>query len=168
MSKAKKVAITGLLFAVAIALSWLENLIPTIPGLPPGIKLGLSNIVVLFCIYYVALPYSVSLVVLKALFVFLIRGFSAAVLSFSGGILSVIVMALIVYLSKKRCSYGLVSVCGACAHNVGQLVMASVIILSPAVYYYTPILLASGIVMGLITGYIFVKLSPYIDSKHIF
>ena len=168
MSKARKIAVTGLLFAAALALSWLENLIPYIPGLPPGIKLGLSNIVMLFCLYCAGIPYALSLAILKALFVLLIRGMTAGALSFAGGTLSVIVMILMIYTGSRRYSAGLVSVCGACAHNMGQLVTVSVITQSPAVFYYTPILLISGIIMGIVTGYVFTKVSPSIDSAKIF
>ena len=168
MSLSRKIALSGILFAATLTLSWLENLIPAVPGFPPGVKLGLSNIVVLFCLYYAGLPYVISLVMLKAGFVFLLRGFTAAVLSLSGGILSITVMILLVHITKKKVSSGLLSISGACAHNLGQLVAASILISSPFVFYYVPILLISGVVMGIITGYIFIKITPYIDRFSFF
>jgi len=174
LSKTKRIAIAGLLFAVALTLSWLENFIPAIPGLPPGIKPGLANIVMLFCLFYIGLPYAAALTLLKSLFVFLTRGFTAALLSFAGGVVSVIVMVSIIYVSKKQyskeqcskehSSYGLVSICGACSHNIGQLIMVALLTSSTAAIYYLPILLIGGVVMGILTGFIFSLLSPYIDS----
>ena len=43
-SKSGRVAFTALLAALALALSFLEGLLPPLPMMPPGAKLGLSNI----------------------------------------------------------------------------------------------------------------------------
>ena len=168
MFKTRKIALSGLLFAVALVLSWLENFIPALPSLPPGIKPGLSNVVMLFCLYYAGLPYGVSLALLKSLFVYFTRGFTAAILSFSGGILSVAVMILLIRVANQKCSKGIISVCGACSHNIGQLLAVYILTASGAVFYYTPILLLSGVIMGLLTGYIFTVLAQYIDSISLF
>lgn len=164
----KKVATAGLLFATALALSWIENIIPVIPGMAPGIKMGLANIVMLFCLFFAGIPYAIILAVLKSLFVLLIKGFTAGLLSFAGGITSVAVMILMIYLSKKQCSYGFVSICGAISHNIGQLIMVFILTSSVTVFYYTPILIVSGVVMGMVTGLVFLKLSKHIDSINVF
>ena len=74
----------GLLFAVAVVLSYIEGMV-TIPGLPPGIKLGLSNIVTMYCVFFLGVPSAYTLAILKALSVLLMRGPTGALLSLLGG-----------------------------------------------------------------------------------
>ena len=72
--KARETAWTGMLFALAIALSYLESLVSPLLGLMPAIKLGLSNIVVMYALLFLRTRTALLLVVLKALFAFLTRG----------------------------------------------------------------------------------------------
>ena len=46
--KAERIALIGLLGALALVLGILENLLPPLPGMPPGAKAGLSNLVTMF------------------------------------------------------------------------------------------------------------------------
>lgn len=141
----------GLLFAVAIVLSYLESLIPPIASLPAGIKLGLSNIATMYCLVYVGAAPALLLALLKGGFAFLLRGGVAGLLSVCGGLFSVAVMALENKLIKSA-SYALISVSGAVSHNLAQLACASLVLYSGGVWLYAPILVISGVVMGLITG----------------
>ena len=50
-SKAKQTALSGMLFALAMALSFAEGSL-TIPGLLPGMKLGLANVVVMYALLF--------------------------------------------------------------------------------------------------------------------
>ena len=77
-----------MLFALAIALSYLESLVSPLLGLMPAIKLGLSNIVVMYALLFLRTRTALLLVVLKALFAFLTRGATAGFLSLCGGALS--------------------------------------------------------------------------------
>ena len=144
--KVKRLALMGLLFALAMALSFLESLLPALPMLPPGIRLGLSNIVTMY-----------------ALFVLLTRGAVAAAMSASGGVASVTVMLLLSLLPGIRRQYLLLSVFGGAAHNVGQLIAARFIISNQYVWYYLPVLLAAGLLMGAITGMALRVVMPYLD-----
>ena len=85
MSKTKRVAFLGMLYAVAIVLSILEGWIVPFFGLPPGVKLGLSNIVVMYALFFIGWKEAYLLGILKALGVFLTRGGVAAALSLAGG-----------------------------------------------------------------------------------
>ena len=49
--KASKVSLMGLLFALAMAFSYLESML-VIPGLLPGMRLGLSNLVTMYCLFF--------------------------------------------------------------------------------------------------------------------
>lgn len=155
----KKTALLGLLFAAALVLSYLESLLPPIPGLPPGIKLGLSNVVTMYCLFFMGTPSALCLALLKSSFVLLTRGVTAGLLSGAGGLLSVAVMALIIRLAGKD-KYTLAALFGAVFHNVGQLLMSVFLLYSTAMLLYSPVLVVSGIIMGCITGAILRAVIP--------
>ena len=150
-SKAHHVALSGLLFALAMALSFLEGSL-VIPGLLPGMKLGLANIVVMYALFFMGARQALILDVLKALFVFLVSGATAGFLSLCGGLLSLLVMWLLYDHCPVRPTWFILSVCGALAHNIGQLLGASVILSTAISLYYAPVMLVLGLVMGMLTS----------------
>ena len=119
-NKTHSIALSGLLFALAMALSFIEGTL-VIPGLLPGMKLGLANIVVMYALFFMGPKQALVLDVLKAFFVFLVSGWTAGFLSLCGGLLSLLVMWLLYYHCPLRPTWFILSVCGALAHNVGQL-----------------------------------------------
>ena len=157
--KTRRIARSGLLFALAMALSFIEGTL-TIPGLLPGMKLGLANIVVMYALFFMGPRQALVLDVLKALFVFLVSGFAAGFLSLCGGLLSLLVMAVLYYVVPVRPTWFILSVCGALAHNVGQLLGAGVIISSSLSLYYAPVMLVLGLVMGALTSITLKALLP--------
>ncbi len=150
----------GLLFALAIILSYLESLVPQIIPVP-GIKLGLSNIVTMYCLFFLNAPSALLLALLKSLFVLATRGAVAALMSAAGGLCSVIVMVIV---KKFRASNGLTSVAGAVSHNLGQLIVEYAIIATPVLFYYLPVLIISGVIMGIITALILRTVLPLIKN----
>ena len=149
--KTRHIALSGLLFALAMALSFIEGTL-VIPGLLPGMKLGLANIVVMYALFFMGARQALVLDVLKALFVFLVSGFTAGFLSLCGGLLSLAVMWVLYYLLPVRPTWFILSVCGALAHNIGQLLGASAILSTAVSLYYAPIMLVLGLVMGMLTS----------------
>jgi len=137
-NKTHSIALSGLLFALAMALSFIEGTL-VIPGLLPGMKLGLANIVVMYALFFMGPKQALVLDVLKAFFVFLVSGWTAGFLSLCGGLLSLLVMWLLYY----HC---------ALAHNSGQLLGASAILSTAVSLYYAPIMLVLGLVMGMLTS----------------
>jgi len=153
MKKTKKIALVGLMLAIIAVLSALEHiLLPPLPFLPPNMKLGLSNIIIMYCVFFVGKTQAVTLTAAKSLFVLLMRGPVAAALSFCGGIFSVCAVILLIKIFKERVSYIFVSVSGAVSHNAGQFAAVSVITYSPYIIYYLPVLLISGVMLGTVTG----------------
>lgn len=148
-SKAKEVALGGVLFALAIALSLMEGTIAPLLGLMPGVKIGLANIVVMYALLYLSYRQALVLVVLKALFSLAFFGVTAGFLSGCGGLLSLVVMATAFRLGATPF---ILSTCGALAHNLGQLAGASVILSSALALTYMPVLLVSGLIMGSVTA----------------
>lgn len=143
----------GLLAALALALSFLEGLLPALPI--PGARLGLSNIVIMYVLASGRLPVrplpaALGITAVKALFA-LLRGGSAFFMSAAGGFLSTLVMALIFGLFREKISYIGMGIVGAIAHNAGQLLMAMVL-LGSAMLYYAPWLLLMALAAGTVTG----------------
>lgn len=149
--KTHEIALSGLLFALAMALSFIEGTL-VIPGLMPGMKLGLANIVVMYALFFMGAKQALVLDLLKALFVFLVSGWTAGFLSLCGGLLSLLVMWILYYHFPVRPTWFILSVCGALFHNVGQLLGASVILSSAMSLYYAPVMLILGLIMGAVTS----------------
>lgn len=159
-NKTRKLVLTALLFAIALVLSIVENSMPPIMVSVPGVKFGLSNIAVMYALFFLGKREAFTIASLKALFVFITRSAVAALLSFSGGMLSIIVMAVLIYLFKERISYLLLSVCGAVFHNVGQFIVITVIYTNLYLWVYLPVLLISGILAGIATATLLKLIMP--------
>lgn len=142
-------ALGGLLFALAIALSMLESTITPLLGLMPGVKLGLANIVVMYALLFIGKKQAFTLAVLKAFFSFLFFGATAGFLSLLGGVFSLFIMIIA---RRLGATLFIMSVCGALAHNAGQLAGASLILSSALALNYMPVLLISGLIMGSATA----------------
>ncbi len=160
----KKIALLGILGAQALTLSFLENLIPPLPGMPPGVKPGFSNIVTMYAIQALGPGEAFFITLLKALFAGLTRGPVAFVLSFAGGMLSTVVMILLL---RPRSPFGLagVSVAGALAHNSGQLAGAVILTGTAKTAFYAPLLVLSAVVTGLITGTVLKVVMPVLEKQ---
>lgn len=145
--KAREVAWTGMLFALAIALSFLESAVAPLLGLMPAMKLGLSNLVVMYALLFLNTRTAGELVLLKALFALLTRGPTAGFLSLCGGVLSFLVLLVLLHLPASPGEF-IFTVSGALAHNVGQLIGASVLLSSAMALGYAPVLLVAGLCVG--------------------
>lgn len=146
----KRIAFIGLLFSLAIVLSILESIL-TIPAPVPGIRLGLSNIVVMFALFHLRRRDALLIAILKAAFVAATRGPVAGALSLTGGLFALAIMTVLILLMKDRSTYLLVSIAGSVFHNLGQILAAS-LILQTFLWPYFPILLISAIVTGFATS----------------
>lgn len=157
----RKIALTGIMCALALALSYLETLIPAYPGFPPGAKPGLSNIVTMFMAGSAGPLYAFFITVIKGLFAGVTRGFTAMLMSLSGGILSTAAACLLFRFAKNKLGYiGISIVCAVC-HNIGQLAAACIISgTASLVVGYGPLLLIFAVVTGLLTGAILKAVMP--------
>ena len=155
----------GILSAQALALSFLENLLPAMPFLPPGVKLGLSNIVTMFTAGAMGFSSALTVTLIKSLFVLLTRGATAFFMSLGGGLLSTVAMCLMIKFAKNKFGYIGVAVVSAICHNLGQLAVSIIVTKTTAFVYYTPVLLLSGIVMGVITGAVLKAVMPLLMKQ---
>lgn len=149
---ARKTAVLGMLMAAGILLQLLESFVPVVM-IVPGYKIGLANIVGLAALYLYGPKDMVIVTSGRIVLASLLTGtiFSVAfILSVTGGILSMAVMAL-TYKTRKFSIYG-VSVAGAAAHSLGQVAAITVIYQQYFMQMFAPILLALSIVSGLLTA----------------
>lgn len=166
MKKTRIIAKLGVLLALACALQFLESLVPV--PLPLGVKPGISSIVVMYILLFMGFKYAAVSAVLKSCFVLITRGASAFCMSLAGGLFSVAVMGVFVWLSKcrdKSTGIAALSVAGGVAHNTGQLAAASIIAGSIYIVSYLPVLIPAGVISGLFTGVIFRLLLPVMEKS---
>lgn len=147
----RRMVVTALLFAAALVLTVVEYQIP-IPMPAPGVKFGLSNIIVMYSLFCLRKKDAFTLAILKSLFVFLTRGAVAAFLSLCGGVLSVSAMILCMLIFKEKISYLMVSIVGAVFHNTGQIAAISILYTNILLWTYFPVLLFSAVIAGSATS----------------
>ena len=163
----KKTAVYGMLTALAFLLSYVETLIPFSFAIP-GIKLGLANLVVLTALYCLgsrgAFAVSMVRIVLAGL---TFSSLSVMLYSMAGGLLSFLCMVL----ARRFRFFGItgVSVLGGVAHNLGQLLMAALVVQTGSLLYYFPALLAAGTaagaLIGLLGGWVTERLEPFLRES---
>jgi heptaprenyl diphosphate synthase len=159
------ITLLGFMLSMIVVLSVLESALPPIPFLPPHFKLGLANIVTMYCVLRVGKARAIALNVLKSIFVFLTRGAMAGLLSFCGGLLSILTLVLLLYIGKNNISYLALSVAGATAHNIGQFIALAFILDMGFFIYYLPFSLIAGSLMGAVTGTLLRTVLPALE-KH--
>ena len=148
----RKIARMGLLVALSMILSYVESLIPAFVAVP-GVKVGLANMVVIFALYTLgpieALIVSLLRVILSS---FLFGSVLSLLYSLSGALLSLGGMILMKKL--KIFSTTVVSVTGGVLHNVGQILVACLVLETDVLLYYLPVLILSGVITGAVIGII--------------
>jgi len=150
--KTRSLVLSALLFAMALILSIVENNMPVLIPSVPGVKFGLSNIAVMYALFFLRKRQAFAIAVLKSMFAMATRGVIAGLLSFSGGFLSLMIMIALMCIFGNRLSYFLLSIFGSIFHNIGQLVAVAFIYTSIYTLAYFPVLLISGVVAGTATA----------------
>lgn len=168
--KHRKIALCGLLTALALALSLLERWIPIGFFVPvPGIKLGLANIVTIFALLSISPQAAAAILFCR---VTLGSVFAGSVTSFLfglfGGLLALLVMFFLLPLKDKYVSIYGISVVGAAMHGIGQILAAVFVLKSMDVLSYLPLLLISAIPMGILTAFISELILRYLSKTAIY
>ena len=151
MKATKTLAQSAVLVALALALSYTERFIPLQLVIPlPGVKLGLANIATLVALYALGWQKTIPIVVVRCFLGALFGGLTGILFSLTGGLISLGVMAV----CKKAPLFSIygVSILGAAAHNIGQILAAMALMGSVYVWAYLPYLLLIAIFTGTATG----------------
>lgn len=145
-----KVAYFGVFTALALIFSYVETLIPINFGIP-GVKLGLANLIIVIALYKMRLREVYLLSIVRVLLSgFIFGNYFSIIYSLAGGLLSLTVMA--VFKRKDGFSIMGISIAGGVFHNVGQLIVAMLVVETFSVAYYIPVLLIAGMITGLLIG----------------
>ncbi len=157
----KKLTILALFTALALILSLVDSMLP--PPVPvPGVKLGLSNIVVLFVLLrYEKKDAAIVLIVKILLASFFTVQFSSFFYSLAGGVFSLLIMICFLKIFGNRL-IPLTSIAGAIFHNLGQFAVALLILRTAGLLTYLPFLMISGMVTGLFIGLCCLSIHKYI------
>ena len=150
-SSAARVAFLGMCISCALILSYVELLLPPISTVAPGIKMGLANTMTVFVLYRAGVRPAAIVLTLRILLSSLLFG-SAVSLVYSslGGVISFCLMVLL-RKTDKFSPVG-VSTAGAVSHNAGQIFGAVILMNTPEISYYFPILAISGTLSGIFVG----------------
>ena len=146
----RKIALCAMLMALAMIFSYVEVLIPINLGVP-GIKLGVANLVVVVGLFFLPAGEVLMISVARILLMGYLFGNGMSILySLAGAALSLTVMTFM----KKKSGFSIlgISVAGGVSHNIGQLIIASLITMTSGLIYYAPALLISGVITGLLIG----------------
>ena len=145
-----KIAYWGVFLALALVCSYVESLIPISLGIP-GVKLGLTNIVVILMLYTIGAKDAILISVLRIILAgFMFGNAFSIIYSLAGGILSFVVMVLLKNTGKLKILS--ISTAGGISHNVGQLIVAALVVENYNILFYVPVLIIAGIITGFLIG----------------
>ena len=146
----KVVAYFGMFLALALILSYLESLVPISLGIP-GVKLGLANLITVIVLYRIGAREAFLLSLLRVTIAgFLFGNLFAILYSMAGACASLAVMVLL----KRIGTFSIigVSIAGGVFHNIGQLIVAMLVLQSASLVYYFAVLMIAGLVTGFLIG----------------
>jgi len=149
--KVKKITFLGLSAALALLLSYVEFLLPPLFAAVPGIKLGLPNIVIIFVLYRFGLGSAATVSFVRLVISSMLFGNAMTfAYSLAGAVLSLAIMALL----KKLDFFSTVgvSITGGVTHNIGQILVALLLLDTPQIAYYMIVLTVTGIISGAFIG----------------
>lgn len=148
----KKIAFLGLFVALAFVLSYIEYMLPLNIGIP-GAKIGLANLVVMVALYTVGDKNAIALSIIRVVLVGLTFGnISMMMYSLAGAALSLCVMLIAKKLGKLSVTG--VSVLGGVFHNIGQIIVAMLVLETQSLLYYLPFLIVIGTITGVLIGFV--------------
>ncbi len=148
---ARHIALLGITTSLALIFAYVEVLLPPLVSAVPGIKMGLANIVILFVLYRFGWKRAALVSALRILLASLLFGsFTAFLYSAAGAFLSLVGMALLKRVDVLS-PVG-VSVAGGVLHNVGQILMAMLLLTTTELLYYLVVLVITGTLSGVLIG----------------
>lgn len=149
MNKVKKLSVVSLTLAISLILSYIETLVPFSVGVP--VKIGLANIAIMFALYKIGCKEAIIISILRVIIVsVLFTNVITFYYSIGGAILSLLMMIIV----KKLDLFNIYVTCviGSLSHNIGQIIVAFILLDNSLVFYYLPYLLLFGLISGLFIG----------------
>ena len=166
-NRIKRVTLLGLLASLALLLSYVEFLLPPIFVSVPGIKVGLPNVIILYVLYCLDTKYAALVSFVRILLsAFMFGNAVSLAYSVAGAVLSLLVMSLLK--RTNRFSTVGVSVAGGVTHNLGQILVAMVILDTSRIAYYLLLLMVTGTISGIFIGLCGALLVKRIPRERVF
>ncbi len=165
-TRTKKVAYLGLMAALAMILSYVESLFPPLFTAVPGIKMGLPNIVIIFALYRFGLKEAATVSFIRLITIAMLFGTPLTfAYSLAGAVLSLALMALF----KKLDLFSTVgvSIIGGVMHNLGQILVAILVMETAEIGYYMIVLAVTGTLSGAFIGLCGAMLIKYMKNIRI-
>ena len=154
----------AMMIALAMIFSYVETMIPINFGIP-GVKLGLANLVIVAAIYLFGGKQAFLISIVRIyLSGFMFGNLASIMYSLAGGLLSLAVMLLLKKTDKL--SILAVSVMGGICHNIGQLIVAMLVVENLKLIFYVPVLLISGFLTGLLIGIVCRVILPAVKRAY--
>lgn len=160
---AKRAAYCAMLTALAMIFGYVEALIPFNFGIP-GVKLGLANLVIVVALYLLPAHQVFFVQIVRIVLVsFLFGNLSMMIYSLAGGLLSFLVMCLL----KKAGGFSVmgVSIAGGVTHNIGQLIVAMLVVQNMKIAYYASVLMIAGLITGGLIGMLAQRIQLHINQN---
>lgn len=155
----------ALFISLSIVLSIFEMMIP-VNFILPGLKLGLGNLLLVILLdYYSFTELFIFQLIKISITTFILGLFSVYLFSLSGGMFALVIMYSMRKLFKTKITTYTLSMCGAIAHNFGQIVFAIIALKSPELVSYIPFLVIFGSVTGFALGYVIEQIKPFIARR---
>lgn len=165
LTDTKKITFLSLMIGYSLILYIIEGFIPNpMIAIFPGAKLGLSNIITLIALMTFGFKDTFIILTVRIILSTIFTGpISYLMFSIGGGYLSLIIM----YLFNKMNGFSIIgiSILGAIGHNIGQLLVASLIVKNIAMTTYLPFMLITSLVTGMFVGLVSKLAIPYVKSR---
>ncbi len=161
-SSASRVTLIAIFSTIALMFSYLEVIFPISVGIP-GVKIGIANLVIILAMYHLETKDAFGINILRVVLAgLLFGGFFVMIYSMSGAILSFLAM----YIFKKINKFSIIgiSMTGGVFHNLGQLILATFIMSDLKMFFYFPVLLFSGMITGILIGFVANALSGKVEK----
>lgn len=153
MNKTTKMILIAIMLSISLVMYYIESMLPPINVMAPGAKIGLSNIINLTCLFVFGFQEAFLILFMR---IFLSSAFyggmSTFLYSMIGGIFSIVSMYILKKINFKSVSIVGISVIGSLFFNIGQLVVASIILENKRIFYYLPYMSIISVVTGIFVG----------------
>ena len=160
----RKIAILSMFVTISLTIFVLESLMPPVINIP-GIKPGFANIVTLFLLVNTNKRSAFTVLIVRIILASIFAGqIMSLFYSLSGGILSLLAMSIVLYITKKKTIW-FASVVGAIFHNIGQILVAMAVVENLKLIYYLPVLFVAGTVTGFVIGIVAGKILPVVKKE---
>lgn len=160
----KKMIRLSMMVTFALVISLIEQMLP-LPLPIPGMKLGLSNIVLLLTMIFFGWRSMLLIALLKSTLLMLLTGAVVSFwYSFCGALCACLFMGIIYRWFSPP--FGLIGVSelGAFGHNLAQMSVAVLLFSNTGLYIYLPILTLIGLGSGLFVGLATFGIAKHLDQ----